>query len=132
MTTTWIIEIDWNRDGTYDDVTSRAIAVDWFLGFRQPYQDSADNSRLNLVLDNSDKRFSPENPASPLAGDLAPFRPVRIQSDDGVTVRTHWVGWVESIQPDVNQHGKRQVTITASGPMQFYKAAGYRFSSRCG
>ncbi|MBN1286274.1 MAG: hypothetical protein JXB47_12825, partial [Anaerolineae bacterium] len=40
----------------------------------------------------------------------------------GVTF-THWVGWVESLQPAVNQYGERVVEITAAGPMQFYKAA---------
>lgn len=36
MTTTWTIAVDWDRNGdfadTYDDVTDRVIAADWFLG----------------------------------------------------------------------------------------------------
>lgn len=36
MTTTWTIAVDWERNGefddTYDDVTDRVIAADWFLG----------------------------------------------------------------------------------------------------
>jgi hypothetical protein len=38
--------------------------------------------------------------------------------------RTHWVGWIENIQPDVNRYGKRTVHIAATGAMQFMKAAG--------
>jgi hypothetical protein len=127
MTTTWTIAIDWDRDGSfsgqYDDITNNAISARWFLGERKSYQDTADDSTLTLVLNNSDKRYSPENGSSPLAGKLAPFKPVRIQSDDGTTTRTHWIGWIESIQPAVNIYGERTVEIRAAGPMQFYKAA---------
>ncbi|MCZ7554501.1 MAG: hypothetical protein M5U05_18305 [Anaerolineales bacterium] len=127
MTTTWTIAVDWDRDGNFsgqnDDVTVYVSSARWFLGERKPYQDTADDSMLTLVLDNSDRRFSPENPSSPLAGKLVPFRPVRVQSDDGNTTRTHWVGWIESIQPQVNVYGERTVEITAAGPMQFFKAA---------
>jgi hypothetical protein len=125
MTTTWTIEVDWERtgnfNGTYDDVTSRVMNANWFLGMRKPYQDMGDDSMLELVLNNSDKRFSPENTSSPLSGDLAPFRPVRVQSNDGTTTRSHYTGWIEKIEPSVNQYGERQVKITCAGPMQFFK-----------
>ena len=111
MGTTWTIAIDWDRNGnfngTHDDVTAYAMSAHWFLGTKTPYQNTADNSRLNLVLTNTDKRFSPENESSPLADKLAPFRPVKITSHDGTTERTMWKGWVESIQPDVGKYGKR-------------------------
>jgi hypothetical protein len=126
MATTWTIAIDWSRkgnfDGTDDNVTNRVISANWFIGMRKPYQDIADDSMLELVLDNSDKRFSPENGGSPLAGYLVPFRPVRVQSNDGTTTRTHYFGWIESIEPQPNQYGERQVKITCAGPMQFFKA----------
>jgi hypothetical protein len=87
MATTWTISIDWARNGnytdTYDDVTSRTISCDWFLGTRKAYQDNADNSNLELILDNTDKCYSPENGISPLYGSVVPFRPVRVQSNDG-------------------------------------------------
>lgn len=126
MPTTWTIAIDWSRsgdfNGTNDDVTSRVISANWFLGMRKPYQDIADDSMLELVLDNSDKRFSPENGSSRITGYLAPFRPVRVQSNDGTTTRTHYFGWIESIEPQPNQYGEQQVKITCAGPMQFFKA----------
>jgi hypothetical protein len=41
MTTTWTIAIDWDRNDNFtdtdDDVTSRVISVNWFLGMRTPY-----------------------------------------------------------------------------------------------
>ena len=72
MPTTWTIAIDWDRNGnysdTYDDVTARVISANWFLGMRKPYQNMADNSMLTLVLNNEDKRYSPEYSGSPLDG----------------------------------------------------------------
>jgi len=127
MATTWTISINWDRDGgfteLYDNVTAKVLFSEWRLGFGRPYQDTANDSTLTLILDNSDKRYSPENASSPITGKVRPFVPVRIQSNDGTTTRVHWLGWIETIQPDVNQFGQRRVTITAAGPMLFFKAA---------
>ena len=124
--TTWTIAIDWDRNGDYsgtqDDVTSCVISATWSLGMRTPFQTTADNATLTLNLDNTDRRFSPENPSSPLFGKLVPQRPVRIQSNDGTTTRTHWVGWIDSIQPVVGRYGARTVELVAVGAMQFLKA----------
>lgn len=124
MPTTWTIAIDWDRNsnytGTYDDVTSRVMQVNWFLGMRQPYQDKADNSMLVMVLSNADRLYSPEYVSGPLFGKVKPQRPVRIQSNDGTTTRTHWVGWIEAIQPAVGKFGERVVKILASGASKFY------------
>jgi hypothetical protein len=127
MTTTWTIAIDWDRNGnysgTYDDVTSRVLSAQWFLGMQTAYEDMADNAMLKLELDNADKRFSPEYGSSPIAGKVVPFRPIRIQSNDGTTTRTHWVGWVETIQPDLGIYGERLAHVVATGPNQFLHAA---------
>ncbi|MCA0453167.1 MAG: hypothetical protein LCI00_04250 [Chloroflexi bacterium] len=91
MPTTWIIAIDWDRNdnftGTYDNITSLVTRADWTLGTRRPYQEVGEDSVLKLVLTNVDKRYSPENSLSPLFGKLVPYRPVRVQSNDG-TLRT--------------------------------------------
>lgn len=137
MATDWLLAVDWNRDGdftdTNEDLLDRVVSANWFLGTRQPYQDSADNSVMQIVLRNDDKMLSPENAASPLWDSLnqrslvQPFCTIRVQSSefDGVntTIRTHWFGWIETIQPEVNKYGKRTVKLTATGVMQFYKAA---------
>ena len=76
---------------------------------------------LGLVLDNRDRRFSPEydDVSNPLAGKVQPLRPVRIQSFDGTITRTHWSGWIESIHPAVNKNGKRVAKILCTGAMSF-------------
>ena len=128
MATTWTIAIDWDRDGEFsgdDIVTERAVWVNWFLGFREPYKDIAQNSVLGLVLDNRDRRFSPENDdaGNPLAGKIQPLRPVRVTSNDGTTTRTHWSGWVESVHPAANKYGERLVKILCTGALQFLSSA---------
>lgn len=126
MATVWTIAVDWNRDGTftgpYDDLSNLVISANWFVGSRQPYGEVADDSQLELVLRNDDRRFSPEYTGSPLYGLLNPFKPIRIQANDGATLRTLWVGWIESVEPDVNISGARQAKIKAAGPMMFLKA----------
>ena len=122
MATKWKVEVDWNRDGTYSEVTEYVAELQWFLGFRAPYMGTASEAYLHLTLNNADKRFSPENSSGPLHGNLAPLRPLRVTSDDGSTVRTHWSGWINMIEPAANKYGARQANILATGAMQFLKA----------
>lgn len=124
--TIWKILVDWDRNNdfsdTYDDLTADVISAEWFLGMDQTYQDYADNSVLSLVLNNNQKTFSPENTDNPLYPFVQPFKPIYIQSDDGINVFTHWVGWIEEIKPGVGKYGQRTVEIIAMGAMQFLKA----------
>jgi hypothetical protein len=102
MPTTCTIAIDWDRNNNftdvYDDVTARLMKVNWSLGIHKEYADKAENSMLTMTLRNDDRLYSPDNAASPLFGKVAPQRPVRIQSFDGTTTRTHWVGWIDGIK----------------------------------
>ena len=75
-----------------------------------------------MRLNNKDRRFSPENSAGPLSGKLAPLRPVKVESHDGTTTRTHWSGWIALILPAGGKYGNRQVDIIAHGPMHFLNA----------
>ena len=76
MSTSWTISIDWDRNGdfstTYDDVTSRVLQTNWFLGMRKPYQELADNSMCVIILNNADRRYSPDYPSSLLSGKVVP------------------------------------------------------------
>ena len=111
MATKWKVEVDWNRDGTYSEVTDYVTELQWFLGFRVPYMGTASEAYLHLTLNNADRRFSPENSSGPLYGNLTPLRPLRVTSDDGSTVRTHWSGWINMIEPATNKYGARQAVF---------------------
>lgn len=105
----------------YDNVTDSVTDAEWFLGMRRAYQDDADDSMLRMRLKNIDKTFSPEYTGSPLNGILAPYRPVTVRSNDGEINRTHWAGWIESIEPMPAQYGERMVDIQAAGAMLFFE-----------
>ena len=126
MSTSWTIAIDWDRNGDFsgehDDITQRVLLAEWFVGMQRPYQLTADGSTLVMRLNNKDKRFSPENSAGPLTDKLVPLRPVKIESNDGTTVRAHWSGWIAAILPAGGKYGTREVDIIAHGAMQFLKA----------
>ncbi len=98
------VRIDWDNDGTftgtYDDVTADVMSVDWSLGFRQIYQPIGDESTCNIVLENLDRRYLPENSNSPLTGNIRPNRRISIVYDVDGTETTFWTGWIEFIQPD--------------------------------
>ncbi len=126
MSTSWTIAIDWDRNGDFsgehDDITQRVLLAEWFVGMQRPYQLTADGSTLVMRLNNTDRRFSPENSSSPLTGKLMPLRPVKIESNDGTTTLTHWSGWIATIVPVGGKYGNREVDIIAHGAMQFLKA----------
>jgi hypothetical protein len=127
MATLWRFLIDWDRNGNftgiYDNVAPFVLNANWFVGSREAYVNVGDDSMFELILNNADRRFSPENTASPLYGKIAPFRPVRVESFDGTTTRIHWTGWIEKIEPMVNTFGERKMTLLASGVMQFLQEA---------
>lgn len=75
-----------------------------------------------MRLNNVDRRLSPENSSSPLTGELAPLRPVKLESNDGTPSCTHWSGWIAKNLPVGGKYGNRQVDIIAHGAMQFLKA----------
>ena len=121
MATKWKVEVDWNRDGAYSEVTDYVTEARWFLGFRAPFMGTASEAFLHVTLKNADKRLSPENSGGPLYGKLAPLRPVKNESHDGTTARRHFSGWVQSIHPAANRKGERIAMIQVSGAMQFLK-----------
>ncbi len=127
MPTTWTIAIDWDRDGNFsgehDDVTRRLVKAEWFVGLQRPFKEAADGSTLLLTLKNEDRRFSPEYSSGSLHGNLAPLRPVKIESNDGSSTRIHWSGWISAIIPTAGKSGAREAAILAHGAMHFLKAA---------
>ncbi|MDX2136936.1 MAG: hypothetical protein SF123_02485 [Chloroflexota bacterium] len=126
-----------NEADVFDNVTAWVQDAEWFLGMHAPYQDDADDSMLRLRVKNTSRLFSPEfMPEEPdgvggvqepmgkpgsLRDFLRPYAPVTVRSNDGTTTRTHWSGWVESIQPKTDSKGERTAEIKAAGAMLFFE-----------
>lgn len=81
--TGWKFLIDWDNDGdwseAYEDVTQYVMNANWEIGMKKPFQLTSDASRLTMMLDNQDKRFSPEYSGSPYSGQILPQRLCKVQ-----------------------------------------------------
>jgi hypothetical protein len=94
----------------------------------EPYQLTAGDMMLNLILSNSDGHLSLENATSPLYGLVKPHVPLRIVANDGITERVMWQGWIQIIMPSVGQYSERTVEIIAHSPHPFYTATETRLT----
>jgi len=92
-------------DGT--DITAYVRSCEIVTGFSDPLQHVADVGTCYLVVNNEDRRFSPNNTSSPLFSSLLPYRPV-VVTEGAITLFT---GVVQSIRPEPGQYGNRQCTI---------------------
>lgn len=125
------VRCDWDRDGAlteaYDDISARVIEAEWSLGMYMPYQEIADEARLEMTLANTDHRFTPEYGAGPLYGKLAPGVPVLVELIDA-TGAPHimWRGWIQQLQPSWTPGGDNQplyARVVALGAKQHLQAA---------
>jgi len=101
-TPTWTLAIDGIvTAGTYTDISSYLQTAAWSIGFASPYEPIARESTLSVVLNNTDRRFSPEYSSGAYYGKLEPGLVMRLQSTDPAdsTVRTMFIGWIGAIQP---------------------------------
>jgi hypothetical protein len=124
------VVIDWDNNGNWveanDDVTSDVISLTWSLGFRKAGQAVADESECTIELRNDDKRYSPENSASPLFGKMLPQRRICVcwertgmlpgEGQPAADGSNHmWNGWIESIQVAPAENGTLRTQIRGVG-----------------
>jgi hypothetical protein len=115
MTATYFVAVDWNDDGDFtglgEDISADVLSLRWRLGMAAPYDGVAAPSEAHITLRNTARAYSPEVNAS-----LRPGRRVRIQSNDGVTTRTHFTGFISVVEPQPGALGERTAVIHARGP----------------
>lgn len=123
---TFKVYVDWQNNNDFtdmiDDISADVMMADWQIGMRRAFQDVADGSTAKLTLDNSSGKYTPENASGPLYGYLLPQRRIKIQNDDGSTVRTMFVGWIEfptvEWSPAGASTGKVVATLVGQGAKQ--------------
>ena len=84
------------------------LALEWRLGMQQAHDHLAEPGTAQITLRNEDQRYSPE---------ITPIQPgqvLRIQSDDGTTLRTHFSGHILSVEPQPGDQGPRRAVIRAA------------------
>jgi len=113
MSITYTIAIDTNNDGDFSDsgepISSNVLRLRWRLGMAQPFDSMAQPTWAEITLRNNGGAFSPERSG------MVPGQRIRIQSDDGTTVRTHFTGFISRIDPSTGDQGERTAVITAVG-----------------
>ncbi len=113
MAVTFTVEVDWLADGTWSDETARVRQMRARAGFARARGPVAAPGVCALTLDNGDRRFSPGNAASPLAGKLLPGRAVRVLASEGGDTWTLFRGTVARIAPEAGAW-PGAVTITCA------------------
>ena len=109
MPITYTIAINNNHDGDFtdtgEDITDHVLDLKWNLGFAQPYDSLADYSTAQITVRNPTGLFSPER--NPLDSGTQ----IRIQSDDGTSPRTQFIGFVSHVTPMEGEWGDKTAVI---------------------
>jgi hypothetical protein len=112
MPISYTIAIDRNDDGDFsdsgEDITSDVLTLHWRLGMRAAHDSMAPPGMAQITVRNVDQTYSPE--ITP----LQPGQVVRIQSDDGSTIRTHFTGHITHVEPLPGDQGRRTAIIHAA------------------
>ena len=113
MAITYSIAIDYNDDGDFtdagDNITEDILSAEWHLGMASPYASASTIASAIIVVRNPARDYSPE-----VSGNLI-GKSLRIQSDDGTTVRTHFRGFIERVEPQTGKQGTQMSRIIAQG-----------------
>lgn len=119
MAERYTVAVDWGADGDYDgpydDVTDDVMQrgpVIFAYGRDQARQiGSSKVGTLSMTLCNADRIYSPENPDSPIADDMSPAAPVKVETVYADTLYPLFTGRIDDfdVHPD---RGDRSVDIT--------------------
>lgn len=117
MTTTFLVQIDFDNDGSFatsgDDISAYVIEVPSVeVGMATARDRVAAGGRATIVVNNEDKRFSPQYASGAYYNKLLPGRPVRIQATDGVDTWTLFRGVVRDILPAPGDLGGKRAVIS--------------------
>lgn len=114
------VYIDLDDDGDFNDpdenVSAYVRSAQWFLGWREPYQDIADTPTATIVLDNSSKRWSPEVTGSLFASNQPIQKQVAIAARLGSINTWMWQGQISEIRVTPGEYtGDRSVVLICVG-----------------
>lgn len=115
----YTVAIDWNGDGDYDD-TAENVTEDVLASGPAVFQYGRDQARalsppgvgtLGFALCNADRIYSPENPDSPIADDIAPAAPIKVEEVINNTIYPLMTGRVDTFDI-LTDRGDRSATVT--------------------
>lgn len=115
----YTVAIDWNGDGDYDD-TAENVTDDVLDSGPVVFQYGRDQSRalsppsvgtIGFTLCNADRIYSPENPDSPIADDIAPAAPIKVEEVIDNVLYPLMTGRVDTFDIRTDR-GDRSATVT--------------------
>lgn len=128
MAATYKMLIDWYGNGFGggpDDVTARVLdqrsAVTARYGRDQARQLAPTSpGELGFELNNTSRDYSPENTSSPIAGFVAPGRPVQFQAIVGTATTPIYTGYLDDfdLKPGINDRSVPASCIDALGRLR--------------
>lgn len=123
ISATWAVYVDWNNDGDWgdsgEDISAYVREMSWSYGrdYASELRGRSTSGSCNIVLINTDGRFSSFNPGSPYYGNILPGRKIKITSTYGGITVTQWIGYLQSIDPQPSIDGLHLATLTGIGPL---------------
>ena len=106
MSILYRVAIDRDNDGRFaTEIDREVLELRWRLGLRRAYDSMADTSWARVTVRNPQGAFSPERQR------LESGMRVRIQSDNGGQVHSHFTGVISHIEPDAGTLGRKQAVI---------------------
>jgi len=123
--TTLSIELDTDRDGTFDaaidNITQYVVDLKTSSGFSSELAHTADIGQLFLTVNNADRRFSTDYAAGPLYNELLPYLPIRVRATVGATTYTLFRGYVKDIEPEAGSLGGGRCLIVAEDALSMFQ-----------
>jgi len=120
--------VDWNGDGdftdTYEDITADIKEMNWQRG-KDKQLGSTQAAMLNLrIKPERATKYSPENALSVLAGNLLPYKVVRVRVDVGGAWYTQFYGYIKKIVPHPHWNKNDAYIYCVDGMEQLARAIG--------
>jgi hypothetical protein len=113
MSISYFVGIDTANDGSFTDfddvISDKVLELRWRLGMSKSYERVSDVSSAELLLRSYFQEFSPEYVGSFIGKRLI------IQSDDGTSLRTHFIGTISAFEPEAGLYGKRRTRVLVQG-----------------
>lgn len=122
-TATYKALVSWDGSGLFtgpnDDITGYVQEIFWERGRDYPSQLTGRSKSLSLavMLNNETGRFNSFQSGSPMAGNILPRRPVRIDMTIGANTVTRCYGFLDDIEPQIALGGAHKALLRSVGPL---------------
>jgi hypothetical protein len=117
MTVTRKVYFDWDKDGSFTDMSASVISVSGTIGRADWKSRVAEVGICMIELKNDLRHFTPENAASPYFGQMVPDIPVRVEVEDGLGTHRIFTVWTTDFNPQPDQFGTLRCTVNCHDRM---------------